>query len=92
MTDISVAEAKSHLSEYIARSGHGRERFVISRRGKPVAALVSVEDLRIIEQHEEQQGLAAIAGAWPDFNEVEAGLGDLGRLRQSGGGGRDVSF
>jgi len=90
MSTISVADAKSHLSEYIARSGHGHERFVISRRGRPVAALVSVEDLRIIEQHEERGGLAAIAGAWPGFKEVEEGLGDLGELRQSGGGGRDV--
>jgi prevent-host-death family protein len=89
---VSVAEAKSHLSELIARSAHGHERFVITRRNRPVAALVSVEDLQIIEQHRERQGLAAVAGSWPDFDEVAEALGDIAELRRKGGGGRDVSF
>lgn len=92
MSEVSVAQAKSHLSELIARSAHGRERFVITRRNKPVAALVSLDDLRRIEQQEERQGLAAIAGKWEGFEEVAETLADLPGLRQKGGGGRDVSF
>jgi prevent-host-death family protein len=81
---VSVAETKSHLSELIARSAHGRERFVITRRNRPAAALVSLEDLRIIEQHEERQGLAAVAGSWPDFDEVAEALGDIAEIRRTG--------
>lgn len=92
MPTVSVAEAKSHLSDLIARSEHGRERFIITRRDKPVAALVSLDDLRIIEQHRERQGLAAIAGRWPGFAEVAEAIGDVDELRQQGGGGRDVSL
>lgn len=92
MPRISVAEAKSHFSELIAKSAHSHERFIITRRDKPVAALVSIEDLKIIEQHEERQGLAAVAGRWPGFNEVAEALGDVAELRRQGGGGRDVSF
>lgn len=92
MSRISVAEAKSHLSELIARSAHGHERFIITRRNRPVAALVSIEDLKIIEQHQERQGLAAVAGSWPDFTEVADALGDIGELRRQGGAGRDVSL
>jgi prevent-host-death family protein len=92
MPKISVAEAKSHLSEFIARSAHGHERFVITRRDRPVAALVSLEDLTIIEQHEERQGLASLVGRWPDFTEVAEAIGDLEALRRKGGGGRDVSL
>lgn len=89
---VSVAKAKSRLSELIAKSSYGLERFVITRRNKPVAALVSLEDLAIIEQHEERQGLAAVAGKWGGFDEVADGLKNLGELRKQGGSGRHVSF
>jgi len=92
MSTVSVANAKSHLSELIARSSFGNERFVITRRNKPVAALVSLEDLLIIEQHEERQGLIAVAGKWPEFEEVALSLEDLRQVRQGGGAGRNVSL
>ncbi|MCI5223232.1 MAG: type II toxin-antitoxin system Phd/YefM family antitoxin [Candidatus Electrothrix sp. AR4] len=60
MRTISVAVAKSRFSEFIAKSSYTRERFIITKRNKPVAALVSLEDLQIIEQHEERQDLASI--------------------------------
>jgi prevent-host-death family protein len=68
------------------------ERFIITRRNKPVAALVSIEDLRIIEQHEERAGLAGIAGKWPEFDEVATSMGDIAELRRAGGGDRNVSL
>jgi len=39
MTTISVAEAKAHLSDLVARAEDGEET-VITRHGKPVARLV----------------------------------------------------
>ncbi len=92
MPTVSVANAKSHLSELIAKSSFGHERFIITRRNKPVAALVSLADLQIIEQYEERQGLMSVAGAWPNFDEVSSSLEDLHSLRKSGGTGRDVSL
>ena len=92
MRTVSVAEAKSHLSELIAKSSFGHDRFVITRRNKPVAALVSLDDLRIIEQHEERQGLRSIAGKWPGFEELASSLDDLRALREPGRRGRDVSL
>ncbi len=92
MHKVSVANAKSHLSELIAKSAYAHKRFVITRRNKPVAALVSLEDLQIIEQHEERQGLASIAAKWKGFEEVAESLEDLQQLRQDGGSGRNVSL
>ena len=92
MSKVSVAEAKSHLSELIARSAHGHERFIITRRDRPVAALVSLQDLAIIEQHKERQGLATLVGLWPNFEEVAESIENLDELRSKGGGGRDVSL
>ena len=89
---ISVAEAKACISELLARSQHLHERFVITRRNKPVAALVSLEDLLIIEQQEERQGLASIAGQWQGFQEIGEAMDDIQELRKHGGPGRDVSL
>ena len=89
---VSVAEIKAHISELIARSQHEHERFIITRRNRSVAALVSIEDLRLLEQHQEKQGLAAIAGQWKNFDEVIDGMGDLSSLRDAGGMGRDISL
>ncbi len=91
-TRISVAKAKSHISELIAKSQYFHERFIITRRDKPVAALVSLDDLKILEQYEEKQGLATIAGKWQAFDEVTDAMGELETLRASGGKGRDVSL
>ena len=91
-TSISVAKAKSHISELIAKSQYSHERFIITRRDKPVAALVSLDDLKVLEQHEEKQGLAAIAGKWQGFDEVVDAMGELETLRATGGKGRDVSL
>ena len=92
MYTVSVVDVKSHLSEFLARSAHSHERFIITRRNKPVAALVSIDDLRIIEQHEERQGLAAVAGRWPEFDEVAEAMGNISQLRRQGGESRDVSL
>ena len=92
MSTVSVADVKSHLSELIAKSAFARERFVITRRNKPVAALVSLEDLQIIEQYEEKLGLASIVNKWKQFEEVAENLQDLQELRCEGGSGRNVSL
>ena len=45
----SVADAKKNLSELMSRAAYNNERFLIQRRGKPMAALISVEDLARLE-------------------------------------------
>ena len=76
-TTVSVAKAKALISELIAKTQYSHERFIITRRNKPVAALVSLEDLKLVEQHMEKQGLAAIAGKWQGFEEVAKSRGDV---------------
>lgn len=89
---ISIAEAKTHISELIAKSQHSQKRFILTRRDKPVAAIVTLADLQWLEQREERQGLAAIAGQWQNFEEVAEQLEDLSSLRNQGGMGRNVSL
>jgi len=47
--EFSVGEAKAKLSSLINSVAYGGERIVILSRGRPKAALVSVEDLHRLE-------------------------------------------
>jgi len=52
---VDTSQMKAQLSEFIGRVTFGRERVLVLRRGKPVAALVSVEDLRRLEVTDQAQ-------------------------------------
>ena len=47
MKTVSVVEAKAHFSECV-KSAEGGDVVVIARHGKPIAALVSAKDLKLI--------------------------------------------
>ena len=85
---VQVAEAKRHFSDYLAKSSIGDSRVIITRRGRPAAALVSIDDLRELEQLDKRQGLAAIVGKWSGFGQI---AGDVLAARHSQAEGRDVS-
>lgn len=70
MLDISLAEAKAHLSELVERASQG-EAVLITRRGKPVARIVGVARERQPIDFEELRALTATmprqsetAGEW----------------------------
>ena len=52
MIEVRVSEARRELSEHINRVAFGNERIVLTRHGKGVVALVSVEDAEYLEQLE----------------------------------------
>ena len=58
---ISVATMKSRFSEMVAQVAYSGKQFVITRRNKPVAALVSLEALRAAKRADAAGGLAAVA-------------------------------
>ncbi|MCE7005209.1 type II toxin-antitoxin system Phd/YefM family antitoxin [Kibdelosporangium philippinense] len=59
MTEMPISEARDHLGEVVAKVEHAHERTVLTRHGRPVAALVSIEDLRRLEAVEDEADLAA---------------------------------
>ena len=69
---LSVAEIKATLSECIREVESG-EAVVITRHGKPVAALVRAEDLdhlRRLRAAGPEGGLASLAGGWESSDEL----------------------
>ena len=89
--NIPVAEIKSRLSEYLAVSHYEGKRFIITKRGKPFAAIVSMADLNSLKQLDEKKGLAEIAGEWEHFDEISYSIEELYTNREKGGH-RDVPF
>lgn len=79
---VSVAEAKSRFAEYVRRAESG-DLVVLSRHGRPVAALIAATDLDQLERLRAagpEKGLVSLAGGWKGSEEL-AGL--LSRQRRS---------
>jgi prevent-host-death family protein len=59
VTDVGIAEARRDLSAIINRVVYGGERIILASRGKPKAAIISIEDLRRLEELEKTAGESA---------------------------------
>jgi len=46
METVGIAEIKRDISTIVNRVAFGRERIILTSRGKPKAAVVSIEDLQ----------------------------------------------
>jgi prevent-host-death family protein len=75
-TQVSASEAKSKLAEWLRRAADG-EIVLITRHGKPVAALVSAEDVEQLQRLRHagpQAGLVSLAGGWQGAEALVAQL------------------
>jgi prevent-host-death family protein len=78
MIKVSVSKIKSDFSKYLNQAAYGKERVVITSRGKPKAMLVSIEEIKRLEALEkamlpadsslspQNQRLLELLGATPD--------------------------
>ena len=83
VTAVSVADARSDLAEILNRVAYGKERLVITRHGRELAAIVPVEDLhlvsrlrRFVARKDVARALAELdAGKAPSWDELRQELG-----------------
>jgi prevent-host-death family protein len=72
---IGLAEAKAKFSDVVEQVLHGSEHFIVERRGRAVAAIVTVEDLRRLEASGptgvRPAGALALVGAWEDVADAD---------------------
>lgn len=54
MAHLPSSKAREGFADTINRVAFGKERVVLRRRGKEVAAVVSMEDLRLLEDLEDR--------------------------------------
>ena len=50
MATMTVVQARSNFGELLTRAAYSNERTLVTRNGKPLAAIVSARDLKILLQ------------------------------------------
>jgi len=50
MTRLNVSKARDEFPEVVNRAAYGKERTIVSRRGKDLAAVIPIDDLRLLER------------------------------------------
>jgi prevent-host-death family protein len=50
MTRLNVSKAREEFPEVVNRAAYGKERTIVSRRGRDLAAVIPIEDLRLLER------------------------------------------
>ena len=83
-TTVPIAKAKAMLAKWVRAAEEG-EPVIITRHGKPVAALVRVEDVERLERLRAAGpagGLASLAGGWEDSDELVRWIEAAGRNGQ----------
>lgn len=60
---ISTVAARQHFSDLINRVAYGKDRVVLTRRNRPLAAVVPFEDIALLEEIEDREDLKAARAA-----------------------------
>ena len=76
---VSVADAKRRFSELIERVGHG-ERFVVTRRGMPVLALVPPDAAPAEAEQPAKRGFMALWGILEGVEGAEEWYAEMQRI------------
>jgi prevent-host-death family protein len=50
MTRLNVSKARDEFPDVVNRAAYGKERTIVSRRGKDLAAVIPMDDLRLLER------------------------------------------
>jgi prevent-host-death family protein len=57
---LTASEARQNFSDILNRAAYGGERVIVHRGKKPVAAVVPMEDLEMLEQIEDRVDLEEV--------------------------------
>lgn len=57
MTKISTLEARKKLADVVNSAQYGKERIILTRHGKAVAGIISLDDLELLEELEDRLDL-----------------------------------
>ena len=60
---ITTVAARQHFSDLINRVAYGKDRILLTRRSRPLAAVVPIEDIALLEAIEDRQDLKAARAA-----------------------------
>lgn len=68
-TTVSTSKARVDFAEMINLVAYRGERVVLDRHGKPIAAIIPIDDLTFLEEIEERMDVEAAKRALAESNE-----------------------
>lgn len=80
-TTINVAEAKRRFSEIVNQVVYHKKRFLIARRGKPMAGLVPVSEVVVGAPATPHKGFLPLTGLWKDVAHIDEMVSDIYKQR-----------
>lgn len=57
ITIMNTVEAKEQFADLINRVVHSKERVILTRRGKEIAAIIPLEDLQLLQESQDRHDL-----------------------------------
>ncbi len=66
-----ISEARGEFSDLVNRAAYRHERVLLTRHGKAVAAIISTDDLQLLEALEDRDDLEAMDAALADPDNQE---------------------
>jgi len=67
---INTADAKEQFIDLINLVAHNKERIVLTRRGKDIAAIIPIEDLKLLLESQDKHDLREAIDALKDARSV----------------------
>jgi len=89
-TSVSVEELKIQLSQSLSQVASGDGRLIVLDGGKPIVALVSMDDLRRLEASDPPERdidatthpIMSVFGAWADYEGLDELVAEIYADRQ----------
>jgi prevent-host-death family protein len=75
--EVPVTQARADLAELVSRVGYTGERILLTRHGKPLAALVPISDLEALERPPGEIGFSIALPAEPEAEQAERPSGPM---------------
>jgi prevent-host-death family protein len=69
-TTMTTIDAKEKFTDLINHVSHSKERVILTRRGKEVVAMVSLEDLQFLEATQDKHDLTEASDAFKETKSV----------------------
>lgn len=57
VTVMNTIDAKEQFTDLVNRVVHNKERIILTRRGKEIAAIIPVEDLEVLQHSQDKHDL-----------------------------------
>ena len=57
VTTMNTSDAKEQFTDLINRVSHGKEHIILTRRGKEIAAIIPLEDFKLLQDSQDKNDL-----------------------------------